>query len=177
MGVLVSKGKAKRCKAHEIRDAADVHGTASLLPRCTGDSVVVVVVVVLVVVVVVVVGIVDVEGGGDQVEFQEALCSRSTLPKQCDLTPSRSLPSHMLLALITMDLWYPLLPPEHLALTLMAIWQSSLPTTLSDLIRSDLARVMSDNCSRLRVFCVPLIECHSPCDLLKMYFLAFHLLQ
>ena len=40
----------------------------------------------------------------------------------------------MLPALITMDLLGPLLAPEHLSLIRMAIWQSSLPTTLSNRI-------------------------------------------
>ena len=120
--VLARKSEMKRVEADEIRDADDVCGMDLELPSST-----------LTLLVGSGVSVVDGGGGGDHVEFQEALCSMSTLPKQCGLTPSRSFRSHMLPALITMDLLYPLLSPEQFSLTLMAIWQSSLPTTLSDL--------------------------------------------
>ena len=153
--------KIKRVDADGLRDATDVRGMNSEFPLSSD-----------------VVSLTDGNvasdedaggGGGDHVEFQEALCSMSTLPKQCGLT-RRSFESHMLPALITTDLWYPLLSPEHLSLILMATWQCSLPTTRSDLILSLLARVRSDNLCRLRVRWVPLSECHSSRDLLKKVF-------
>ena len=103
-------------EADEIRAAADVcnRDLDLELPRSTGDSGF------ETLTVAVVDSEVDVGGGGDHVEFQEALCSMSTLPRQCGLT-LRSFWSHMLPALITMDLFGPFLPPEHLSLTLMAI--------------------------------------------------------
>ena len=103
-------------EADEIRAAADVcnRDLDLELPRSTGDSGF------ETLTVAVVASEVDVGGGGDHVEFQEALCSMSTLPRQCGLT-LRSFWSHMLPALITMDLFGPFLPPEHLSLTLMAI--------------------------------------------------------
>ena len=105
----------EKVEADEIRAAADVcnRDLDLELPRSTGDSG-------FVTLTVFVVSEVDVGGGGDHVEFQEALCSMSTLPRQYGLT-LRSFWSHMLPALITMDLWGPFLPPEHLSLTLMAI--------------------------------------------------------
>ena len=72
----------------------------------------------------------------------------------------------MLPALITMNLC-PLLPPEHLFVIFMAIWQSSFPTTLSDRILSLSFVAKYDNGFWLRVRWLPLIECHSP-DALKV---------
>ena len=64
----------------------------------------------------------------------------------------------MLPALITMDLG-PLPPPEHFLFILMAIWQSSLPTTLSDRILLLFIVAKFVKLFRLRVRWLPLIEC------------------
>ena len=61
-----------------------------------------------------------------------------------------------------MDLWGPFLPPEQFLLILMAIWQSSFPTTLSERILLLFLVANTDNWLMLLVRWLPLMECHSP---------------